>query len=266
MPPPVAGSVIGKRALSMSAFFVLTLLSRPALANIDCPPDRIDASHQVAYVVDGDTVHLRNGDKVRFIGINTPEIGRDGKASEPFAQRAKNRLTQLLKSQNYTVNLRIGNEPRDRYKRLLAHVYLADNRSIGAILLREGLATRVTIPPNVRDFRCYRKAELEARAASRGIWSLAKYNGENAAQLAADTRGFRILRGRITELRKNDGNYTLSLQNRVSLKIYAKDLRYFVPSFLQNLKGKRIRVRGWISSRNGQLRLRLRHPADIEVE
>jgi endonuclease YncB( thermonuclease family) len=250
----------------MSAFFVAALLCLPALANIDCPPDRIDASHQVSQVIDGDTVRLRNGDKLRFIGINTPEIGRDGKASEPFAHKAKARLTQLLKSQNYTLNLRIGNEPRDRYKRLLAHVYLADNRSINAILLREGLAVRVTIPPNVRDFRCYQKAEWQARKTQRGFWSLAISSGENVTELAANTRGFRILSGRLTAIRENRGELYLSLQNRVSLRVDKRDRHYFAPSFPQNLKGQRIRVRGWISARDGQLRMRLRHPAEIEVE
>ena len=250
----------------MSAFFVAALLSLPALANIDCPPDRIDASHQVAQVIDGDTVRLRNGDKLRFIGINTPEIGRDGKASEPFAHRAKDRLTQLLKSQNYTLNLRIGNEPRDRYKRLLAHAYLADNRSINAILLREGLAARVTIPPNVRDFRCYRKAEWQARKVYRGIWSLPQSSVENVAGLAANTRGFRILSGRVTAVRENRGILYLSLQNHLRLRVDKRDRHYFAPSFLQNLTGVRIRIRGWITARNGQLRMRLRHPAEIEVE
>lgn len=250
----------------MSAFFVSALLSLPALANIDCPPDRIDASHRVARVVDGDTVHLRNGDKLRFIGINTPEIGRDGRASEPFAHQAKNRLAQLLKSQNYTLNLRIGNESRDRYNRLLAHAYLADNRSVNAILLREGLAVRVTIPPNVRDLRCYRKAEWQARKARRGIWSLPQSGGENVAQLATNTRGFRMLSGRVTAVRESQGNLYLSLQDRVSLRVDKRDRHYFAPSFLQKLKGVRIRVRGWISAHNRQLSMRLRHPAAIELE
>jgi len=219
-----------------------------------------------AHVVDGDTVRLRNGDKVRFIGINTPEIGRDGKPSEPFAHKAKNRLEQLLKNQDYRLNLRIGNEPRDRYKRRLAHVYLADNRSIGAILLREGLAVRVTIPPNVRDFRCYQKAELAARKANRGIWSLAQSGGKDVADLAPDTRGFHILRGRVGGIREDRGNLYLSLQDRVSLRVDKHDRHYFPPNFFHGLKGVHIRVRGWITARSGQLRMRLRHPAEIEVE
>ncbi len=250
----------------MSAFFVVALFSSPAFANIDCPPDRIDASYRVAHVVDGDTVRLRNGDKVRFIGVNTPEIGRDGKRSEPFAHRAKNRLEQLLKSQDYRLNLRIGNQPRDRYKRLLAHVYLADNRSINAILLREGLAARVTIPPNVRDFRCFRKAELVARASRLGIWSLAQSGETYVVDLAADTRGFHILLGRVTEVREDGENLYLNLQDRLSLRVDKLDRHYFPPSFLRNLKDRRIRVRGWISAGNRQLRMRLRHPAEIEVE
>lgn len=256
-----------KKALIMSAFLLPTLLSVNTLtAANDYPPDRIDTSHQVAHIYDGDTVRLRNGDKVRFIGINTPEIGRDGKPSEAFARKAKNRLAQLLKNHNYILNLRYGNEQRDRYQRLLAHAYLADNRSIGAILLREGLAAQVTIPPNVRNLRCYHKAESIARAVRCGIWSLAQSNGVDASKLTDKTKGFRIISGLVNGIHRQRDVLYLNLQDRLNLRIDKGDRKYFDPAFLQGLKGRRIRVRGWVSARNHVLQMRLRHPAAIEVE
>ena len=61
-----------------------------------CPPDHIDARDRVAEVYDGDTVRLIDGRSVRLIGLDSPEIGHDGEASQSFAQRAANALRNLL--------------------------------------------------------------------------------------------------------------------------------------------------------------------------
>jgi micrococcal nuclease len=66
-------------------------------------------------------------------------------------------------------------ERRDHYARWLAHVYLPDRGSVTADLLRMGLATQLTVPPNTYDFDCYRRAEAKVRAERAGIWHLPTY-------------------------------------------------------------------------------------------
>ena len=74
----------------------------------------------VAKVVDGDTLRLVDGRSVRLIGINTPELGRDGRKAEPFAVAAQRRLRALVEASNGRVGLVPGRESKDRYGRTLA--------------------------------------------------------------------------------------------------------------------------------------------------
>ena len=262
----MAVTLINRKALVVSAFFVFCLPPFSSHAALDCPPDRIDRSAQVANIYDGDTLRLRNGEKVRLIGINTPELGRDGYPSEPFARKATDRLKSLLLENGFRINLRYGNESQDRYKRRLAHAYLPDNRSIAAVLLREGLGTRVTVPPNVRDFQCYRKAELQAREKRLGVWSLPQYSGVAVEQLSTKKGGFHIVQDKVEKLRKRNGSIYLTLGRHLTLTVHKKDVAYFPAGFLKTLLHKQVRIRGWISTKGGKLRMRLRHPAEVEVE
>ena len=255
-----------REALILSAFLLSALSSPIALATIDCPPDHIDASYRVTHIYDGDTVRLGNGEVVRFIGINSPEIGRDGKRSEAFARRAKNRLTTLLQQHNNMLNLRYDNELRDRYRRLLAHAYLGNRLSIGAMLLREGLAVQIVIPPNLHGMHCYRRAELSAHAARLGIWSGGDAGAVNVSHLSDADRGFRIVNGWVETVREHRGTFHLNVQNRLGLYINKSDRQYFGHAFLTDLVNKHIQVRGWISTDKKQLHMRLRHPMSIEVE
>ncbi|MEM7294950.1 MAG: thermonuclease family protein [Pseudomonadota bacterium] len=230
----------------------------------DCPPDRIDGTFQVAKVHDGDTVRLRSGDKVRFIGINSPEIGRDGAPSQPFAQKARRFLEATLRANRNIVNLRLGNERRDHYGRLLAHPYLADNRSIAALMLTEGLAAQITIPPNIFNADCYVRAEGSARERNNGIWSHKSTWGRQAASLKPHHRGFQIVYGRVHHLKSSRGRVFFKLDNTLDVEIGKQDLRYFNPEQLRQLEGASVRIRGWISKRNNTLRLR--HPNSLTVE
>jgi micrococcal nuclease len=94
----------------------------------------------VRHVLDGDTVILQNNQHVRLIGINAPELGKDGAPDQPLATRTRDRLAQLMRGQRVT--LAFERERQDHYGRLLAHVYLPDGRDVEEILLREGLPGR----------------------------------------------------------------------------------------------------------------------------
>lgn len=264
--------VYRERASQWGAFFVLLGLFLGPAAARDCPTQRIDARATVARVVDGDTLHLTDGRAVRFIGINSPELGRDGRPDEPQAVAAREALRQLIGGRGAEVGLRYGVDRRDRYGRLLAHVYTADGRSASAALLTQGLAAQIAVPPNLWGLDCYHAAELEARTAELGVWR-SIYRPIPVAELPRTTRGFRLIRGRITHV--SDSRYSLWLnfprrpgegpRRGVALRVPHKDLDQFPAGFLQGLAGREVVARGWLFGHKGQLVMVLRHPAMLEL-
>lgn len=132
-------------------------------------PERVTA--QLERVVDGDTIIVRIGGKrerVRYIGIDTPELGRDGKPDAPFARKAMAANARLVEPG--PLRLAVGVQERDRYGRLLAYVHNGDQKLVNAELLQLGLARVMTIPPNVSRAAAFREWQSEARREKRGMW------------------------------------------------------------------------------------------------
>ncbi len=130
-------------------------------------------SGTVVRVVDGDTVHVRLGDgrveKVRYIGIDTPESVKPGTPVQCYAKAASARNAELVDGERVT--LRTDAEARDRYGRLLAYVYRdRDDLFVNLALASEGYAVPLTIPPNVAHAEEFRAAAAKARRADRGLW------------------------------------------------------------------------------------------------
>ena len=97
-----------------------------------------EKSAYVRYIIDGDTIVLKNGTKVRYRGINSPEIPREDTPGEVLGWAATRLNRQLVKGR--LVRLVQDDEKRDRFGRLLAYVFLPDGRMVNEILVREGMA------------------------------------------------------------------------------------------------------------------------------
>jgi len=124
----------------------------------------------VVRVVDGDTIHVRIGarvEKVRYIGVNTPEVHHPTRGEEPGGREAAEVNRRLVEGQ--AVRLELDMQERDRYGRLLAYVWIGD-LMINAELVRLGYAQVMTIPPNVCYQEMFLKLQREAREAGRGLW------------------------------------------------------------------------------------------------
>jgi len=125
-------------------------------------------------VVDGDTVivHVSGRDeRIRLIGIDTPESVKPNTPVQCFAIEASARTKALLPA-GTVVRLERDAELRDRYKRLLAYVYRQpDGLFVNLVLAREGFALPYTFPPNVAHADDFVAAASEARQAHRGLWS-----------------------------------------------------------------------------------------------
>ena len=128
----------------------------------------------VSKEVDGDTVHVTiNGadDRVRFIGIDTPETHGRGGLVECFGKEAADHTASLIPV-GTAVRLVRDAEPRDRYGRLLAYVYRArDDLFVNMALARDGYADVLTYPPNVAHAPEFVAAVADARDHNRGLWS-----------------------------------------------------------------------------------------------
>ena len=117
----------------------------------------------VARVIDGDTIELENGQRVRFIGMDTPEL-EDGAC---WAQKASQRNSELVLGK--AVRLEKDVSETDRYGRLLRYVWVGD-QMVNEVLVVEGLAVVSTYPPDVKYQARFLEAERVARDKGRGMW------------------------------------------------------------------------------------------------
>jgi len=146
------------------------LFSGCALDGQPAPNGRMETA--VTRVVDGDTFEIKSGEKVRMIGVDTPETVKPNHPVERYGKEASAYTKQLLTGQTVTLHFDI--EPRDKYGRLLAYVYLPDGTFVNEKLLREGYGRVLTIPPNVKYADRFVQAEREARGRERGLWGTKK--------------------------------------------------------------------------------------------
>ncbi len=122
----------------------------------------------VVRVVDGDTVVLAGGIKVRVLGIDAPEMEKEGRPADFLAYQAKAALAEL--TLNRTVGLSYDRLRYDRYGRLLAYLRLPDQTLVNTELVRLGMARVYFIAPNLRYREVLLAAQQEAIQAQRGVW------------------------------------------------------------------------------------------------
>jgi micrococcal nuclease len=128
----------------------------------------------VTRVVDGDTLIVRldgRDERVRLIGIDTPESVKPNSPVECFGLEASAFLADLLPA-GTEVRLERDLEARDPFDRLLAYVYrTSDDLFVNLEILRQGYGQPLTIPPNVAFSDRLVRASREAREAGRGLWA-----------------------------------------------------------------------------------------------
>jgi len=123
----------------------------------------------VKWVNDGDTVVLSDGRRVRYLGINSPEIDHDHKRAQPYgyAARAFNKKMVL----DRRIRLEFDQERHDRYGRWLAYFFLQDGTLLNEVMLQMGYAYFLFKKPNLKYAQRLLKAQQEAMKAGRGLWS-----------------------------------------------------------------------------------------------
>lgn len=142
---------------------------------------------RVERVIDGDTVQLTGGDRVRLLGINTPEFRTAEHPAEAWGKEAARFTRDLLEGKE--VRLEFDRERHDRYRRILAYVWVGD-RLANAEIVRAGFSRAETgFPLRTDRKRLLETAEREARGAQRGLWSPTSAPVTETAPLPAGSSG-----------------------------------------------------------------------------
>lgn len=164
----VVAVIIGSRAfiLSTKPSSVTTTIT---ITNIESSTTIIEEdTFLVTRVIDGDTIEIEGGIKVRYIGIDTPETVDPRKPVQCFGVEASNKNKELVEGKR--VRLEQDISEADKYGRLLRYVYVYGT-FVNDYLVRQGYAYAYTYPPDVKYSEQFVQAQKEARENNRGLWS-----------------------------------------------------------------------------------------------
>lgn len=226
---------------------------------------KIDAGYsyyRVKAIYDGDTILLENGKKIRLLGINTPEVEGRHKTAQAGGEEAKQWLVAELK--NIKVRLEKDIEKKDKYGRVLAHVFTEDKKHINYQLVRNGLASVNIYPPNLKYVNKLLDAEKQAEQKQLGIWGNDAYSPKQVADIGVvRINGWQRVLGKIKNIRNTRKNIYLNFSDTFAIKINRKTLPLFPK--LESYLGKQLEVRGWISRRKKKYSMFIRHPSAIKI-
>jgi len=227
----------------------------------------------VARVIDGDTIITTDGERIRYIGIDAPELG------EPYSLKATEMNRALLRAGPVKI-VECKGQKRDRYGRTLAWVY-AGGRLVNGELLRRGLARPLFIPPcGLEKKPLLTRLAWEARNQGRGIWE-GTANAAKAPEISPeDVSGFIgtivTVRGRVQRVRESPRVLIMefgSSEGKRSGKpvfravIFPPTLRYFLQAGLDpvRLSGKEVSVTGRPRIFMGTPEIVLADPGQVRV-
>ncbi|MEM4406424.1 MAG: thermonuclease family protein [Candidatus Methanomethylicaceae archaeon] len=184
---PVSGKVASMRLINITgdkANMELLIISKNPFPKLVAKTDKSASNGfhapnivercKVVSVVDGDTFDCRFGwlrtEKIRLIGVDTPETKHPAKGIEYYGKEASNFTKKMLSGKE--IGLEYDVQKLDKYNRVLVYAYLEDGRMFNALLVREGYAQAATYPPNVKYQKLLVDLQKEARENNRGLWRL----------------------------------------------------------------------------------------------
>ncbi len=212
----------------------------------------------IVNVIDGDTVELKGGRILRYIGIDTPELKRfeDGKwvpDIQTLAVEARQLNVKLVK--NKLVDIQYDRVTHDRYNRLLGYVFV-DDTFVNERLLENGLAFFMYFPPNVAHADRLLAAVKQAHLHDRGLWGEAK-NNILTADLAYKAIGeAAVIEGIILNIKKTKKvtylNFGHDYRTDFTGIIFQKCYPLFEGTLdIKGLQGKHVRITGIVKEYNG---------------
>ena len=138
--------------------------------------ENLPKTGRVTAVFDGDTVLLESGKRVRYLGIDAPEVAHRGEVSDCYGDQSRAANSRLVLHR--MVRLEYDRESRDPYGRILAYVWLADGTCVNAALLRGGFAWLQEPPKGFKHRGDFLDAQREALRQRSGMWSACSFGVE----------------------------------------------------------------------------------------
>lgn len=233
----------------------------PHLPNKQLPVKTKPYNHRyysVAKVLDGDTILLNNKQKIRFLGINAPEVNNFDNPAEVGGYVAKQWLQAKLKNQKLRLEEDV--EKQDKYKRTLAHVFNKNGQHINLELVKQGLAIVSIYPPNFKYVDELLLAQQNAKKNLLGIWQHEQYAVKKISEINdLNIQGWQRIAGYIADINYEKKYIYLNLSKNFSLKIKHKSAHLF-PN-LDNYVGKYFEVHGWINKYQNRYTMQVIHPS-----
>jgi endonuclease YncB( thermonuclease family) len=236
------------------------------------------AAARVEKVVDGDTVVLRGGERIRVLGIDTPELRGRSELERRLAADAKAELKRLLGSGRVVPVGRPGH--RDQYDRTLAYLHAARDdgspgEDLGARLLATGYAR--IYPSEHPQLAPYLQVQEGARSRGRGIWTeagMAALGLGFEVEIDAVHAGAHVGRrarvvGFIAGTHRSEGAIYLNLgpdwRRDFTAVIVKPQWELFPDDVERRWRGKKVAITGEIAERRGRPEIRLRSPGQVEL-
>jgi len=231
-------------------------------------------SARVIDIIDGDTVLLdtefEGSNEVRLVGIQAPKLplGRKGFKPWPLADESKARLESLVLGQE--VALKFGGRRMDRHGRLLAHLYLPGGEWVQGAMLAAGMARVYSFPDNRAVVAEMLEKEKQARGRNLGIWDHPYFHLRAPESVKELIGTFQLIEGVVfdaaTVRQRTYLNFADDWRTDFTISLNKQARRLFTDAGIDPLilKGKRIRVRGWLKKRNGPM-IEATHPEQIEI-
>lgn len=245
--------------------FVL-LLARVGIAPRSCQ-DGLYASH----IIDGDTIELSNGQRVRYIGIDTPEV-REKKGlgwfynPRPYAKEAKDFNQRLVSGK--PIRLEFDVQRNDKYGRLLAYVY-AGEKMVNLEMVKEGYAMIYVYPPNIKYGEEFLEAQRFARENEKGLWSSLESSIISSSQARQNVGTIRMVEAQVYDTFLSNKLLILNCRDNFKVIIFRDNLKSFSKEVLRSpesyFKYKTIRVYGVIKEYKGAYEIVLHDPSQLEI-
>ncbi len=225
----------------------------------------------VSRVIDGDTIELSSRERVRYIGIDTPEVREKIGPTwvynpRPFSEDASAFNKKLVEGK--TVRLEFDAQKRDKFKRLLAYVYIGD-RMINIEMVKQGFAMIYTYPPNVRYTEKFLEAQREARDNKRGLWKDLEENKISVSEAKDNIGRIRTIEADVVSTYLADKLLILNFKNNFKVAVYKDNIPFKFKDMIRSpdkyFKGKTVRVYGLIKEYKGHPEILLHDISQIEI-
>ena len=244
---------------------------------ISCTHSKDPETFRVLDVIDGDTIIIDHPkvERVRYLGINTPEKLNSDSPGDPFSLESTEFNEDLVLGKN--VILETDEEKYDPYGRLLAYVFV-DGKLVNEELVRSGLARAFFIGPNRKYQNRIYKAQKEAQKEGKGIWGDPegfKYFPENKEFLIKSFQARNhinervVVRGKIDGIKKNSAKVmVLGIGDDLDIVIFKDSLdnfRFFKIDPAYDYIGIPVEVIGRVTMHRGSPQIVVSHPSVIRV-